>query len=30
MNVLNLFNALPGASGDNYAVRVTEVIREEQ
>ena len=24
------FTALPGASGDNYAVRVTEVIREEQ
>lgn len=24
------FAALPGASGDNYAVRVTEVIREEQ
>ena len=24
------FSALPGASGDNYAVRVTEVIREEQ
>ena len=27
---LKKFNALPGASGDNYAVRVTEVIREEQ
>ena len=24
------FTALPGATGDNYAVRVTEVIREEQ
>ena len=24
------FTALPGASGDNYAVRVTSVIREEQ
>ena len=24
------FTALPGASGDNYAVRVTEVVREEQ
>lgn len=24
------FTALPGASGDNYAVRITEVIREEQ
>lgn len=24
------FSALPGTSGDNYAVRVTEVIREEQ
>ena len=24
------FAALPGSSGDNYAVRVTEVIREEQ
>ena len=24
------FAALPGASGDNYAVRITEVIREEQ
>ncbi len=24
------FTALPGSSGDNYAVRVTEVIREEQ
>uniref|UniRef100_UPI004057B372 flagellar motor switch protein FliM n=1 Tax=Agathobacter sp. TaxID=2021311 RepID=UPI004057B372 len=24
------FSALPGSSGDNYAVRVTEVIREEQ
>ncbi len=24
------FLALPGASGDNYAVRITEVIREEQ
>lgn len=24
------FTALPGTSGDNYAVRVTEVIREEQ
>ena len=24
------FTALPGVSGDNYAVRVTEVIREEQ
>ena len=24
------FAALPGAAGDNYAVRVTEVIREEQ
>lgn len=24
------FTALPGASGENYAVRVTEVIREEQ
>ena len=24
------FAALPGASGDNYAVRVTQVIREEQ
>ncbi len=24
------FVALPGASGDNYAVRVTEVVREEQ
>jgi len=24
------FTALPGAAGDNYAVRVTEVIREEQ
>lgn len=24
------FSALPGFSGDNYAVRVTEVIREEQ
>lgn len=27
---LRKFSALPGASGDNYAVRVTEVIREEQ
>ena len=24
------FTALPGSSGDNYAVRVTSVIREEQ
>ena len=24
------FTALPGTSGDNYAVRVTSVIREEQ
>lgn len=24
------FTALPGASGENYAVRITEVIREEQ
>jgi flagellar motor switch protein FliM len=24
------FTALPGASGDDYAVRVTSVIREEQ
>lgn len=24
------FTALPGSSGDNYAVRITEVIREEQ
>ena len=24
------FTALPGASGDNYAVRITDVIREEQ
>lgn len=24
------FSALPGTSGDNYAVRITEVIREEQ
>ena len=24
------FTALPGASGDHYAVRVTSVIREEQ
>ena len=24
------FTALPGASGDHYAVRVTTVIREEQ
>jgi flagellar motor switch protein FliM len=24
------FTALPGASGDNYAVRITSVIREEQ
>jgi flagellar motor switch protein FliM len=24
------FTALPGASGDNYAVRITTVIREEQ
>lgn len=24
------FTALPGASGDNYAVRVTKVVREEQ
>ena len=24
------FTALPGATGDNYAVRVTSVIREEQ
>lgn len=24
------FSALPGATGDNYAVRITEVIREEQ
>jgi flagellar motor switch protein FliM len=24
------FTALPGAAGDNYAVRVTSVIREEQ
>lgn len=24
------FTALPGVSGDNYAVRITEVIREEQ
>lgn len=27
---LKKFSALPGASGDNYAVRVTDVIREEQ
>jgi flagellar motor switch protein FliM len=27
---LRKFSALPGASGDNYAVRVTDVIREEQ
>ncbi|MGN1156969.1 MAG: FliM/FliN family flagellar motor switch protein, partial [Agathobacter sp.] len=27
---LRKFSALPGVSGDNYAVRVTEVIREEQ
>ncbi len=27
---LRKFSALPGASGDNYAVRITEVIREEQ
>ena len=27
---LKKFTALPGVSGDNYAVRVTEVIREEQ
>ena len=27
---LKKFTALPGATGDNYAVRVTEVIREEQ
>lgn len=27
---LKKFSALPGATGDNYAVRVTEVIREEQ
>lgn len=24
------FTALPGASGDEYAVRVTSIIREEQ
>ena len=24
------FTALPGASGDDYAVRITSVIREEQ
>ena len=24
------FTALPGAVGDNYAVRVTSVVREEQ
>ena len=24
------FTALPGASGDNYAVRITTVVREEQ
>ena len=24
------FSALPGASSDNYAVRITDVIREEQ
>ena len=24
------FTALPGASGDGYAVRVTSIIREEQ
>ena len=24
------FTALPGSSGDNYAVRITSVIREEQ
>ena len=24
------FTALPGASGDNYAVRITSVVREEQ
>ena len=27
---LRKFTALPGASGDNYAVRITSVIREEQ
>lgn len=27
---INKFTALPGASGDRYAVRVTSVIREEQ
>ena len=27
---LKKFSALPGTSGDNYAVRVTDVIREEQ
>ena len=30
MGDIRKFAALPGASGKDYAVRVTEIIREEQ